>query len=146
MPSAIWDWVGSLSLGLNGQWGKCGPFGPTPNGHRPSETGGHWRLLQRTIGTSQVLRMTRGSNTFYWSVQALSLQNVWLSKYSKVSTFPIHRIICPRFSDDKSFCGAVSMKQTMSRPWIFDETWELLYIVCWVCGGVKISVWLLNSN
>ena len=46
MASAISDWVGSLSLGLNGQCLPYQPSEPTPNGHQPSETGGHLRVLQ----------------------------------------------------------------------------------------------------
>ena len=47
MASAISDWVGGLSLGLNGQCIEHWPSEPTPNGHRPSETGGHLGLLHR---------------------------------------------------------------------------------------------------
>ena len=47
MALAISDRVGSLSLGLNGQCTEHWPSEPTPNDCRPSETGGHFRLLQR---------------------------------------------------------------------------------------------------
>ena len=49
MVSAISDWVGSLSLGLNGQCSLCWPSVPIPNGRLPSETGGHISLLQRFL-------------------------------------------------------------------------------------------------
>ena len=48
MVSAISDWVGSLSLGLNGQSAEHQPSEPVPNGRRPSETGGHCTLLHPT--------------------------------------------------------------------------------------------------
>ena len=51
--SAIWDWVGSLSLGQSGRCDEHWPFRPTPNGHRPLETGGQLRLLQRLISNNQ---------------------------------------------------------------------------------------------
>ena len=37
--------IGRLSLGL----GHRRPFRPTPNGRRPPETGGHLKLLQRSL-------------------------------------------------------------------------------------------------
>ena len=42
------NWVGRLSLGLNGRR----PFRPTPNGRRPPETGSNLKPLQRHVSNT----------------------------------------------------------------------------------------------